>query len=54
MVASSGAAVEDEILSLLQQGDTIQAIKLYRDRMGADLATAKSVVDRLADQYGIR
>jgi len=34
---------------LLQSGNQIQAIKLYRELTGVGLAEAKDAVDRLAD-----
>ena len=52
-----GVVVRDpeqpEVYRLLQQGRRIQAIKLYRERSGSDLATAKNFVDDLAREYGL-
>jgi hypothetical protein len=44
---------QPEVRRLLQQGKKIQAIKLYREQSGTDLATAKHFVDDLARQYGL-
>ena len=48
--AAVGTAMEDEIVALVQQGQTIQAIATYRDRTGSDLASAKAAVERIADR----
>jgi len=52
-----GVTVRDpdqpEVYRLLQKGRRIQAIKLYREQSGSDLATAKNVVDDLARRYGL-
>jgi ribosomal protein L7/L12 len=45
--------VELEILSLLEQGQKIQALKLYREKTGYSLYTAKRVVGRMATEHGI-
>jgi ribosomal protein L7/L12 len=44
---------EPEVRRLIQQGRRIQAIKLYREKSGADLATAKNAVDDLARKLGL-
>ncbi len=54
MTASSGDEIAPEILALLHQGNTIQAITTYRDHTGADLASAKAAVERLKAEHGIR
>jgi ribosomal protein L7/L12 len=52
-----GVTVRDpdqpEVYRLLQKGRRIQAIKLYREQSGSDLATAKNAVDDLARRYGL-
>ena len=45
---------DPEIVSLLQAGKKIAAIKLYRDKTGAGLATAKAAVEALASERGIQ
>jgi ribosomal protein L7/L12 len=40
----------DQVNMLVQQGQKVEAIKLYRETTGADLREAKIAVDRLADQ----
>lgn len=44
---------EPEVRRLIQQGRRIQAIKLYREKSGTDLATAKNAVDDLARKLGL-
>lgn len=45
--------LEGEILSLMQQGQKIQAIKLYREHTGTGLKEAKEAVEALAAQHGV-
>ena len=42
-----------DFVSLLRQGKTIAAIKLYRDKTGVGLAEAKAAVETLAAEQGI-
>lgn len=42
-----------EVVSHLEQGNKIQAIKVYREKTGAGLAQAKSEVEALARQLGL-
>ena len=44
---------QPEIRRLIQQGRKIQAIKLYRQASGTDLATAKHAVEDLARRSGL-
>jgi ribosomal protein L7/L12 len=44
---------DDEIISLLQQGQKIPAIKLYRERTGAGLKESKEAVEAMAAEQGI-
>lgn len=48
---SSGVQTQDVVISqiydLLNQKRTIEAIKIYREKFGVDLRTAKEVVDRM-------
>ncbi len=37
----------DEVVALVRQGNKIGAIKLYREKMGVDLKTAKDAVEKL-------
>ncbi|CAL9477001.1 hypothetical protein [Streptomyces sp. enrichment culture] len=37
----------EEIMALVREGRTVQAIKVYREATGADLLEAKQAVDRL-------
>ncbi|MDX6770872.1 MAG: hypothetical protein SF051_15160 [Elusimicrobiota bacterium] len=39
--------LEDALLDLIQEGKAIEAIKLYREATGADLAAAKRAIDRI-------
>ncbi len=47
------AAIEDHIVSLLEAGRKIAAIKLYRRQTGASLKDAKDFVEALATKYDI-
>lgn len=47
-----GDAIQ-EIVSLLEQGQKIQAIKLVRTKLGCDLKSAKELVERIGEQHGI-
>ena len=38
---------DDEILNALRQGNKIEAIKMYRERYGVDLTTAKEAVEEM-------
>ena len=46
-VDDPGTTVGADVLALVRQGDKIGAINLYRQRTGADLKTAKDVIDTL-------
>lgn len=46
-------AKEDELLVLLRQGKTIEAIKRYREQQGGGLKEAKEAVEALAVKHGI-
>ena len=56
-VVPSGSGIdrnfEDEVVSLLEQGQKIGAIKLYRERTGVGLKEAKDAVEVLAERRGI-
>ena len=43
---------QEEVLELLQQGQKIQAIKLYREITGVGLKEAKDEVEEMARQRG--
>jgi ribosomal protein L7/L12 len=45
--------LEAEIKALLEQGQKIAAIKLYRDQTGADLKEARDAVEALSSKYQI-
>ena len=49
--ASVGAAGDPRVTELVQSGQTIEAIKLYRELTGVGLAEAKDAVDRLGSMY---
>ena len=53
VVQTKDSSDQLEILSLLEQGQKLQAIKLYRERTGAGLAEAKETVERVATEHGI-
>jgi ribosomal protein L7/L12 len=54
---ASGAPIErdfeNEVISLLEQGQKIGAIKLFRERTGAGLKESKEAVEALAERRGI-
>ena len=50
---SVDADIHDQIVSLLEQGRKIKAIKLYREQTGAGLKDAKDAVETLATVNGI-
>jgi ribosomal protein L7/L12 len=45
--------LEDEVVSLLEQGQKIEAIKRYRERTGVGLKEAKDAVERMAERCGL-
>ena len=47
------AAIDDHIVSLLEGGRKIAAIKLYRRQTGASLKAAEDFVEALAAKHGI-
>jgi ribosomal protein L7/L12 len=49
--ASVGAADDPRLSELLQSGDKIGAIKLYRELTGVGLAEAKDAVERIESMY---
>ena len=46
------AGDDPRIVSLIQSGQTLQAIKLYRELTGAGLAEAKNSVEQMVTVYG--
>ena len=46
--AEPAAAADDAIAALVKEDKLIEAIKLYREKHGVDLVTAKNAVDKLA------
>jgi ribosomal protein L7/L12 len=49
--ASVTAGDDPRLTELIQSGDKIQAIKLYRELTGVGLAEAKDAVERLESMY---
>lgn len=47
------AALKAELQPLLEQGQTITAVKLCRERLDCDLVQAKALVDRLQPETGV-
>jgi ribosomal protein L7/L12 len=45
--------LEDEVVSWLEQGQKIEAIKRYRERTGVGLKEAKDAVERMAERRGL-
>jgi ribosomal protein L7/L12 len=46
-------AFEDELATLLERGQKIEAIKRYRERTGVGLKEAKDAVERMAERHGL-
>jgi ribosomal protein L7/L12 len=46
-------SVEWDVISLLNQGQTLQAVKFYRDRKGCGLSEAKVAIQRIAKEHNI-
>ena len=57
IIAHHGIVVREpeptDIIAMLRQGQKIQAIKVYRERTGADLLTAKNTVEEIARRNGM-
>ena len=49
--ASAAADEDPRVIELVQAGQEIQAIKLYRELTGLGLKEAKDAVDKLKDTY---
>ena len=45
--------LENEVVSFLEQGQKIEAIKRYRERTGVGLKEAKDAVERMAERRGL-
>ena len=50
---AAGSDVEWDLVSLLEQGRKLEAIKLYREQTGSGLKEAKDAVERTAAERGI-
>jgi ribosomal protein L7/L12 len=50
---ASDRGFEEELVSLLEQGQKIGAIKVFRERTGAGLKEAKDAVEAIAERRGI-
>ena len=48
-----GGDLEAELLRLLGRGETLAAVKLYKDQKGVGLADAKQAVESLATKHGL-
>jgi ribosomal protein L7/L12 len=44
---------ENELVALLEQGQKIEAIRMYREKTGAGLKEAKDAVEALAAKHGL-
>jgi ribosomal protein L7/L12 len=51
--APAPADVDADLWELLQRGEKIQAIKLYRERTGTGLAEAKTAVEAIGRRHGL-
>lgn len=52
-VQPDDSEMTEQIVNLLGRGEKIEAIKLYRGRLGGDLRSAKEAVERIGEQNGI-
>jgi ribosomal protein L7/L12 len=50
-VGGSARELDPDIQQLVNSGQTINAIKLYRERTGLRLAEAKNAIDAWEDRY---
>ena len=50
--ATGGDSLQAEVAALLQRGQKLQAVKLYKERTGVSLMEAKQAVERLAGERG--
>lgn len=48
-----GESVIDEVLDAIQNGNKLEAVKLYRESSGASLMESKTFVERLMKELGI-
>jgi large subunit ribosomal protein L7/L12 len=48
-----GGDLEAELLRLLGRGERLEAIKLYKERMGVALLEAKQAIETLAARHGL-
>lgn len=52
-ISSSDEDIEELLIPIIQKGDIINAIKLYRDKKHVDLQTAKSKVEFIKAKHNI-
>jgi ribosomal protein L7/L12 len=50
-IPTASGGIDSEVASLINTGNKIQAIKLYRERTGAGLADAKHAVEEYERRY---
>lgn len=50
---SEDSSVEWDVVSLLEQGRKIEAVKVYRERTGVGLKQAKEAVETIASERGL-
>lgn len=50
---SGDSSLEWDVVSLLEQGRKIEAVKVYRERTGVGLKQAKDAVDTIASERGL-
>ena len=48
---AGAAGADDEVIALLNSGNKIEAIKVYRERTGLGLKEAKDAVDAIEQRY---
>ena len=50
---SGDSSAEWDVVSLLEQGRKVQAVKLYRERTGTSLKQAREAVETIASERGL-
>jgi len=52
-VSLEEVALQVELVQLLHEGKTVEAVKLVRETLGSSLLEAKQYVDQLKSEHGI-
>jgi ribosomal protein L7/L12 len=52
-VPAAGGGIDADVVQLINSGNKIQAIKLYRERTGLGLAEAKDAIEAFERRYSL-